>query len=267
MPVNGKLLTRILATASIAIAAIIALVALASGMNFSGIFTALGFFIPGAWWYYCESKDKKAKSEYDQRVEAHSTWKEHLDPIEDQALLSGIGASIAEPKPFRRRWGWMIFSAFVAFAIAAILTPETPATSETEEPEAVTTSETTTSETTTSSTTTSSTTSTTSTTEPTSTTSTTSSTTTQEPTPEPETQEPTEEPYVEQQPVYTPAPEQTPAPQQFVQQPVAPVIQESPSVYYQNCDAVRAAGAAPLYIGSPGYAPKLDRDGDGVACE
>lgn len=252
MPVNGKLLTRVLATASIAIAAIIALAALASGINFSGIFTAVGFLIPSAWWYYCESKDRKAKSEYDQRVEAHSTWKEHLDPIEDQALLSGFGASIPEPEPFRRRWGWMFFSAFVAFALAAILTPETPATSETEEPEAVTTSETTTSETTTSSTTTSS---------------TTSSTTTKEPAPEPETQEPTEEPYVEQQPVYTPAPDPTPAPQQFVQQPAAPVIQESPSVYYENCDAVRAAGAAPLYMGSPGYAPKLDRDGDGVACE
>ncbi len=31
--------------------------------------------------------------------------------------------------------------------------------------------------------------------------------------------------------------------------------------------AVRAAGKAPLYRGQPGYAPKLDRDGDGIACE
>ncbi|RZS89889.1 excalibur calcium-binding domain-containing protein [Motilibacter rhizosphaerae] len=38
-------------------------------------------------------------------------------------------------------------------------------------------------------------------------------------------------------------------------------------VYYANCDAVRAAGAAPLYRGQPGYRPGLDRDGDGVACE
>lgn len=36
---------------------------------------------------------------------------------------------------------------------------------------------------------------------------------------------------------------------------------------YANCAAVRAAGAAPLYRGSPGYSSKLDRDGDGVACE
>ncbi len=42
----------------------------------------------------------------------------------------------------------------------------------------------------------------------------------------------------------------------------------SSSVYYKNCDAVRAAGKAPLYAGQPGYeTPRLDRDGDGVACE
>ncbi|MFI8771874.1 DUF1524 domain-containing protein [Gordonia sp. NPDC062954] len=39
------------------------------------------------------------------------------------------------------------------------------------------------------------------------------------------------------------------------------------SVYYANCSAVRAAGAAPIYAGQPGYSSKLDRDGDGVACE
>lgn len=38
-------------------------------------------------------------------------------------------------------------------------------------------------------------------------------------------------------------------------------------VTYANCDAVRAAGKAPLQRTSPGYSAKLDRDGDGVACE
>lgn len=48
----------------------------------------------------------------------------------------------------------------------------------------------------------------------------------------------------------------------------APVLAPAPAAtYYQNCTAVRAAGAAPLYAGSPGYSSKLDRDGDGVACE
>ena len=39
------------------------------------------------------------------------------------------------------------------------------------------------------------------------------------------------------------------------------------NAYYANCDAVRAAGAAPIYTGDPGYSRKLDRDGDGVGCE
>lgn len=37
--------------------------------------------------------------------------------------------------------------------------------------------------------------------------------------------------------------------------------------YYQNCDAVRAAGAAPIYPGDPGFQSKFDRDDDGVGCE
>ena len=39
------------------------------------------------------------------------------------------------------------------------------------------------------------------------------------------------------------------------------------SVYYRNCAAARAAGAAPIYRGSPGYREGMDGDGDGVACE
>jgi hypothetical protein len=39
------------------------------------------------------------------------------------------------------------------------------------------------------------------------------------------------------------------------------------STYYENCTAVRAAGADPIRAGDPGYARHLDRDGDGVGCE
>ena len=38
-------------------------------------------------------------------------------------------------------------------------------------------------------------------------------------------------------------------------------------VYFENCDAARAAGAAPVRRGDAGYGPHLDRDGDGSACE
>ena len=41
----------------------------------------------------------------------------------------------------------------------------------------------------------------------------------------------------------------------------------APTAYYANCDAVRAAGAAPIYAGQPGWQPKFDRDKDGVGCE
>lgn len=39
------------------------------------------------------------------------------------------------------------------------------------------------------------------------------------------------------------------------------------SVFYENCDAARAAGPTPLLRDQPGYRPGLDRDNDGKACE
>ena len=62
----------------------------------------------------------------------------------------------------------------------------------------------------------------------------------------------------------------TPAPAPVVVAPPAPAPAPAPApveVYYENCDAVRAAGATPIYAGDPGYSTKLDRDKDGVACE
>lgn len=53
-------------------------------------------------------------------------------------------------------------------------------------------------------------------------------------------------------------------------EPPAPMRQSqqtSRQVYYRNCDAARAAGAAPLRRGEPGYRPALDADNDGIACE
>ena len=47
----------------------------------------------------------------------------------------------------------------------------------------------------------------------------------------------------------------------------APAAPAPSSVYYANCAAAKAAGAAPLYAGQPGYRPAMDGDSDGVACE
>ena len=44
--------------------------------------------------------------------------------------------------------------------------------------------------------------------------------------------------------------------------PAAPV--DTP---FRNCSEARAAGAAPVHRGDPGYGPHLDRDGDGIGCE
>lgn len=76
-------------------------------------------------------------------------------------------------------------------------------------------------------------------------------TTTTTPPPPPPT---TEVPAVVQPAPYTPPPVEPPPP--------APV-----DVYYANCTEARAAGAAPLHRGDPGYRSGLDRDDDGVACE
>jgi hypothetical protein len=45
-----------------------------------------------------------------------------------------------------------------------------------------------------------------------------------------------------------------------------PVVVEQSSAFH-SCREARAAGAAPMYRGQPGYNPALDGDGDGIACE
>jgi hypothetical protein len=62
------------------------------------------------------------------------------------------------------------------------------------------------------------------------------------------------------EPVPTPTPTPTPAP---VDVP-AGTPQTEP---YPNCADARAAGAAPLHRGDPGWSDSMDGDGDGVACE
>ena len=47
----------------------------------------------------------------------------------------------------------------------------------------------------------------------------------------------------------------------------APLAPPPANVFYANCDAVRAAGAAPIRVGDPGFESKFDRDSDGIGCE
>lgn len=65
--------------------------------------------------------------------------------------------------------------------------------------------------------------------------------------------------------VGNPKPKPSPQPRPAV---AAPKPAPKPAAAsYPNCSAAKAAGAAPLHRGQPGYSSKLDRDGDGVACE
>lgn len=57
-----------------------------------------------------------------------------------------------------------------------------------------------------------------------------------------------------------PAPSPAPAPAQ-------PPSTSMSSVYYPDCAAARAAGAAPMRRGEPGYRSGLDRNNNGIACE
>ena len=88
------------------------------------------------------------------------------------------------------------------------------------------------------------------------------------PSPSPTTKSPSPTPTTTS-PTPTPTPE--PAHPERHEEAPAPVHQEQrapePQTYYANCAAARAAGAAPIYQGQPGYRSGLDRDGDGIACD
>lgn len=47
----------------------------------------------------------------------------------------------------------------------------------------------------------------------------------------------------------------------------APSRPASSERWFANCTEARAAGVTPIRRGEPGYAPHLDGDGDGTACE
>ncbi|WP_432745912.1 excalibur calcium-binding domain-containing protein [Streptomyces sp. JH002] len=80
------------------------------------------------------------------------------------------------------------------------------------------------------------------------------------------TPEPDPEPVPMPEAELGPAPVPVPVPEAALE-PTAGSAGSGGLSHYPNCDAVRAAGRAPLYRGEPGYRSGLDRDGDGVACE
>ncbi|MGA1850453.1 excalibur calcium-binding domain-containing protein [Sphingobium sp. HT1-2] len=49
--------------------------------------------------------------------------------------------------------------------------------------------------------------------------------------------------------------------------PTPPAETRGSTWSYRNCREARAAGAAPIYRGRPGFGDHMDGDGDGIACE
>ncbi|CAM3930631.1 excalibur calcium-binding domain-containing protein [Corynebacterium frankenforstense] len=172
-------------------------------------------------------------------------------------LRSRRAAAVGAPQ-LKRHWGLVTLSSFALFAVAVALVPDDVGTEYTAD-------ETSTSP---SATATSSTEATTITTEPT----TSEESETPEPTAETAVEEPTDNvvragfadlgdadapdpAYVAPEPAYEP-----PAPAYEAPAPAA-------VGGFANCSEARAAGYSNILAGSPQYASKLDRDGDGVACE
>ncbi|MGE8281445.1 MAG: excalibur calcium-binding domain-containing protein [Stenotrophomonas sp.] len=58
-----------------------------------------------------------------------------------------------------------------------------------------------------------------------------------------------------------------PSQQSFSPTTLAPARSSAGTRAFANCAEARAAGAAPVRRGDPGYGPHLDRDNDGIGCE
>ena len=62
----------------------------------------------------------------------------------------------------------------------------------------------------------------------------------------------------------TPAPTAMPS---ATATPTIAALASTAAAPFRNCTEARAAGAAPVRVGQPGYGTHLDRDRDGIGCE
>lgn len=237
-------------------------------LTIGSVLLGVGLVIPGAWYLRCASKDTKEQKFYEESVKAYS-------------IIGQDEAFINKSQPTKRHWGVVsLISAVVMFVGGSLGTP-TPVEADNETP-ATTTQVTTTPETTT--------------TEPTSSTRPSPTTDAEKAEREAEASRRAEaeaetERIKEQERIAEEARQeeirrmeeerarlerenellrqQQEQQQQHNQQQQYGFAPQAPAgnVSYANCSEARAAGAAPIYAGEPGYARKLDRDGDGIACE
>ncbi|OIR45772.1 excalibur calcium-binding domain-containing protein [Corynebacterium sp. NML130628] len=221
-----------------------------------GILLAAAFIMPGAWWMWCEAQDKKHYNEAQEAAANHEQLRKLLDPQRDSLVLNSMGDA-PQFTPVNRRWPVVWLTALVLFIAGGSLIPESESTLDTEPTptSAAPTTTSTGSESTSAATTTTR-------------TSTTTNSTHSSASPSTTTTEETTAGIAKFADIPVEEPAQAPAPEPVIEQPVPAAPAPVPArVYYANCSEARAAGAAPIYEGQPGYSRKLDRDGDGIACE
>lgn len=209
------------------------------GMGLLGLAMA----VPGGWWVFCERKDR-AHAEEDYQLDRQAA-------LAAQSMSGYVSPDALSPltwntplTPFTRRWPVVgsVAGALLVGSVVLMPTPE-PGAAPVSTPVAATSTVTATTRVMASTTVTPA------------PTSTTESPAAVDPAfAEPAPTEPAPIAAPQPQPTYSPEPTYAPAPV-----PLA--------AYYPNCTAARAAGAAPLYRGQPGYTSGMDRDNDGVACE
>ena len=200
------------------------------GQAFAMFLVSAGFLVPAGWWFICECKDMQRAKEQQLGFFGQSAAPAqcHWKVVAPVAVVAAIvGMALVEPAPDHEVVGTSVPIPATSTSVMTTTTSKQETTRRTS-------------------------TSTTTTTKVTSEVVAPVSELVQacpEPPPEPETPEP-------------PAPPVQPA---QVQNLVG--TQQNSAGAYPNCCAAWTAGDAPVYAGSPGYGPHLDRDHDGIGCE
>lgn len=226
------------------------------------LLVGFAFFIPGAWWMYCESEDEKAFRQYQETLQTNENLARFLTDA-DHLVLQGM-SGVHPPRKKDRKWPLVTVGSIIAFIAGALVMPvegqagqsgaATSTAASTTTPPPLSTS--------------SSATPTTSSATPT-----TTATTTVDPVAEEsaaraaEKARRAEQARIEEERAAAEAEQEVveePVQQQFVAPAQAP---QPAAANYANCTAVWNAVGGPIYAGDAGYGSHLDRDGDGVGCE
>ncbi|GAB3690038.1 hypothetical protein [Corynebacterium nasicanis] len=123
-PRPAQRLRSVLATISVGCGVLFFLVSLTMGTwrdPIVGFFFAVGFGLPGAWWFWKEKVDRDNAARYAEAVRQHSYF-EGLLGSTDPGIVAGMGEP-TPPQPSPRRWGMIIIACLAAFIMATWFIP------------------------------------------------------------------------------------------------------------------------------------------------